>query len=358
MNEVKALKNQQMQGILNKHFSGKHIALVLSGGLEVRETFTLLNHLKAFSDLDLSIYLHQSVNRYFTPAAFRVYGDIFTLAEPDFESAFDSYDCVGVLDWDNRLPEIAATVQAQIGYGQSDGDAKVSFRGDWQPVLEYLALLCAEELPWKNRTVLVTAGRTEEPIDPVRLITNRSSGKMGFALARQASLLGATVTLVSGPNDLVTPFGVQRIDVLTVDEMFKACNTHFPESDVFIAAAAVEDLKPVSVSRQKIKKEQSMVIECEAAVDILNTLSQQKTHQFIVGFSVETENMLENSRKKLLRKALDAIVMNNPTETGAGFQHDTNKATLVFKDGEPVEFPLLSKEELAARILNKIHEKL
>ncbi|MBD3274495.1 MAG: bifunctional 4'-phosphopantothenoylcysteine decarboxylase/phosphopantothenoylcysteine synthetase, partial [Candidatus Marinimicrobia bacterium] len=202
------------------------------------------------------------------------------------------------------------------------------------------------------------AGRTEEPIDPVRLITNRSSGKMGFALARQASLLGAAVTLVCGPNDLVTPFGVQRIDITTADEMLEACSSYFSEADLFIAAAAVEDLKPVAVSEQKIKKEQSMVIECEAAVDILNTLSQQKTDQYIVGFSVETENMLENSRNKLRRKALNAIVMNNPNESGAGFQHDTNKATLIFSEGEPVEFPLLSKEELAARLLNTIYEKL
>jgi len=346
-----------MQGILSKHFSGKHIALVLSGGLEVRETFNLLSHLKAFSDLNISIFLHQSVHRYFTPAAFRLYGEILTFTDSDFESSFDSFDCIGVIDWDNRLPEIIAPV-LRIGYGQSDDGAAVSFVDNWLPVLECLALACADELPWTGRNVLVTAGRTEEAIDPVRLITNRSSGKMGFAVARQASLLGATVTLVSGPSDLATPYGVHRADVITADAMFEECTKHFSEIDVFVAAAAVEDLKPVSVSEQKIKKGQSMVIKFEAAVDILHTLSHQKVHQYVVGFSVETENMLKNSRTKLQRKALDAIVMNNPTETGAGFQHDTNKATLVFKEGEPIEFPLLSKEELAARILTNIHEKL
>lgn len=355
---MKILKNQQMQGILNKYFSGKHIALVLSGGLEVRESFDLLNHLKAFSDLKLSIYLHQSVHRYFTPAAFRLYGEIFTLAEQDVDPSFESYDCVGILDWDNRIHEIAAPVQAHITFRENGDDNTISFRGDWRPVLEYLALACADALPWTGRKVLVTAGPTEEPIDPVRLITNRSSGKMGFAIARQASLLGASVTLVSGPSDLSTPYGVRRIDVTTADEMFKACKKEFSKANVFIAAAAVEDLKPVSVSEQKMKKEQSMVIQCEAAVDILNTLSHQKSHQYMVGFSVETENILENSRNKLQRKSLDAIVINNPTEEGSGFQYDTNKATLVFKDETPVEFPLLSKEDLAAQLLTRIHEKL
>ena len=203
--------------------------------------------------------------------------------------------------------------------------------------------------------VLVTAGPTQEPIDPVRYITNHSSGKMGYALAHAAMLRGAEVTLVSGPTALKYPPLVETIPVVTAKDMYEAVTARAPGMDIVIKAAAVADYTPAQVADNKIKKSDGdMAIPLTRTQDILGTLGKnRKSGQFLCGFSMETENMLENSRKKLQKKNLDMVVANNLKVAGAGFQGDTNVITLI-TENTVTELPLMDKEEAAHAILDQI----
>lgn len=209
----------------------------------------------------------------------------------------------------------------------------------------------------RDKRVLVTAGRTEEPIDPVRIITNRSSGKMGFALAEAAALKGAQVTLISGPNNL-TPFeGIEYVEVQTAHQMASAVKERFQETDILIMAAAVADYRPISYSKSKIKKGGDKIrLELEKTEDVLQELGGRKGDRILVGFSVETEREVENSMRKLREKNLDLIVSNNPLVEGAGFGVDTNVVKIIDRDGCVEELPRLSKQQVAQRILNRVVE--
>ena len=205
-----------------------------------------------------------------------------------------------------------------------------------------------------GRKVLVTAGPTQEPIDPVRYIGNRSSGKMGFAIANAAVLRGAEVTLIAGPVHLRTPRNVRRIDVRTASEMLSAVQHEFEATDVLIMAAAVADYSPVNPSMRKIKRDDArtgMTLELSNNPDILKTIAKTKTRQVIIGFALETENGLENAKGKLLAKSLDAIVLNDPGKEGAGFETDTNIVTIITASGEIRELPKMSKFDVANEIL-------
>ena len=206
-----------------------------------------------------------------------------------------------------------------------------------------------------GKKILVTAGPTQESIDPVRFITNHSSGKMGYAIARAAMLRGADVTLVSGPVSIAPPPFVRVVPVLSAEDMFQAVTSVSGSQDAIIKAAAVADYTPLSVSDQKVKKKDGeMSIELKRTKDILKFLGEHKPDgQFLCGFSMETENMLRNSRKKLEQKHVDMIVANSLRTSGAGFGTDTNVVTLITRDGEE-ELPLMSKEEVAHQILNRI----
>ncbi len=206
-----------------------------------------------------------------------------------------------------------------------------------------------------GKKVVVTAGPTREAVDPVRYFTNYSSGKMGFALAEQAAKRGADVTLVAGPVTLTTPERVQRIDVITAEEMYEAVLSASKDANVIIKAAAVADYRPSMVSTEKMKKsDEDMVIEMERTKDILWTLGQQKKDQILVGFAAESERLDEYALKKLEKKNLDLICANNIKAEGAGFDKDTNVMTLLRKDGERVDLPLQSKHEAANRILDEV----
>lgn len=210
----------------------------------------------------------------------------------------------------------------------------------------------------KGRKILITAGPTFEPIDPVRFVGNRSSGRMGFALANAAAQRGAEVTLVSGPVSLATPRHTRRIDVRTAAEMMAALEGLFPESDALIMSAAVADYAPASVAGQKIKRDRSgpseLSISLKSNPDILRTLGSKKTKQIVVGFSLETEHGLENARKKLAEKKLDAIILNDPGVEGAGFETETNVVTIIRGSGTPRELPRMPKFDVANEILNEI----
>jgi phosphopantothenoylcysteine decarboxylase/phosphopantothenate--cysteine ligase len=210
----------------------------------------------------------------------------------------------------------------------------------------------------KNRHLLVTAGPTYEPIDPVRYVGNYSSGKMGFAIANAAALRGATVTLVSGPVNLRTPRNARRVEVSTALEMQKAVEAAFPSVDAVIMAAAVADYAPEQVAQQKIKREgqddEMLTLRLRKNPDILKGLAQRKKNQVLVGFALETENGAENARKKLQAKCLDLIVLNNPTEEGSGFGSDSNVVTIISAKGESRRLPKLSKFDVANEILNYV----
>ena len=218
-------------------------------------------------------------------------------------------------------------------------------------------LLSTNELSGKK--VLVTAGRTEEPLDPVRFITNYSSGKMGFAVAEAAALKGAEVTLVSGPNNLTPPDVVKYKPVQTSDQMAEAVIQKAVNQDIIIMAAAVADFKPETFFDHKIKKTgQVSSINLLKTKDILKEISNKKGDKILVGFAVETENELENAKRKLVEKNLDLIVLNNPLEQGAGFGGDTNIVTIIDARGNEEKFPLMSKREVAVMILDKVVQLL
>ncbi|MBP1678545.1 MAG: phosphopantothenoylcysteine decarboxylase [Bacteroidetes bacterium] len=210
----------------------------------------------------------------------------------------------------------------------------------------------------RGKHVLVTAGPTYEPIDPVRFIGNRSSGKMGFALAAAAAQRGGDVTLISGPVALRTPRNTRRVDVATAAEMQAAVEREFPAADLVIMAAAVGDFAPVSPSQSKLKREQldgdRLTLEFTKNPDILKSIGQRKRHQVLVGFALETDDELANARNKLAAKNLDAVVLNNPTVPGAGFGTDTNVVTVLTARGEAESLPLQPKTTVAHEILNRI----
>lgn len=226
-----------------------------------------------------------------------------------------------------------------------------------ETLLEYILREVAYEKDLKGKKILVTAGPTQEPIDPVRYLTNHSSGKMGYAIAKVCSMRGADVTLVSGKTAIKPPLFVDVVPVTTARDMYEAVTSRFDKQDIVIKAAAVADYRPKTISDQKVKKaDGELSIEMERTDDILKYLGEHKREdQFLCGFSMETEHMLENSRKKLEKKNLDMIVANNVKVEGAGFAGDTNIVTLITKDDE-TQLPLLSKEETAVEIMNKILE--
>ena len=209
-----------------------------------------------------------------------------------------------------------------------------------------------------GKTVLVTAGPTYEPIDPVRFIGNRSSGKMGFAVALAAAQRGANVTLISGPVSLRTPRNVKRVDVATAKEMAAAVMAEFEAADVLVMTAAVADFAPVRPSEQKIKREEKsggpFILELTENPDILRAAGAKKTHQTIIGFALETENGVENARKKLRAKHLDLIVLNNPLAEGAGFGSGTNVVTLITASGEAQQLPRMAKFDVANALLSRV----
>ena len=235
------------------------------------------------------------------------------------------------------------------------GDTGAGKMPEPETLLAYIEREIACEKDLKGKKILVTAGPTQEAIDPVRYITNHSSGKMGYAIAKTAMLRGADVTLVSGCTAIEPPMFVNLIPVVTAKDMYEAVTSISNEQDIIIKAAAVADYRPANVSDEKVKKrEGQMSIELERTDDILKYLGEHKpTGQFLCGFSMETQNVIENSRAKLVKKNLDMVAANNVKVEGAGFQGDTNVLTLITRE-EEISLPLMTKEGAAGRLLDKI----
>ena len=224
---------------------------------------------------------------------------------------------------------------------------------DEKILLEYILREVAYEKDLSGKTVLVTAGPTREAVDPVRFISNHSTGKMGYAIARAASLRGARVILVSGPVSIEPPLFAELVPVVSAEDMYNAVMKYKDDADIIIKSAAVADYTPVTISSEKIKKQDGdMRIELKRTRDILKELGQsRRENQFICGFAMETENLIENAVKKLESKNVDMIVANSLKTEGAGFGTDTNVVTLITKDGK-TELPLMSKDEVAMKILD------
>ena len=206
-----------------------------------------------------------------------------------------------------------------------------------------------------GKRILVTAGPCREPLDPVRYISNRSSGKMGFALAEAAAEMGAEVTLVSGPTALLVPAGVKSVSVETTREMYEAVSKRFARTDCVIRAAAPADFEPARTYPQKIKKNaKGLCLELKPTVDILRSLGERKKRQLLVGFALETENGVANARKKLKEKNLDLIVLNSAGDPQSGFESDTNQVTVIRSAKKLQVLPLMSKRDLAIKLLELI----
>jgi len=223
-----------------------------------------------------------------------------------------------------------------------------------EEIIKAIQQVVLEKHDLARETVMVTAGATCEDIDPVRFLTNRSSGKMGYAIAEAAAARGAHVVLITGPTSLDTPKGVERIDVRTAAEMLQAAQEHFPSSTIAIFAAAVADYRAAEPSRSKMKRsKESLTIRLEPNPDILATMARDKGDRLVIGFAAETDHLAENARMKLVAKNADLIVAKAVTAQGAGFNVDTNVVTFFAGDGREAALPQLSKPEVAQRILEE-----
>lgn len=254
-----------------------------------------------------------------------------------------------------RLRDLGYTV-VEPDYGRlACGDTGPGRLADISRIIKELEDQLSLDQDLSGYTVLVTAGATREPIDPVRFITNRSTGKMGFAIARAARKRGARVILISGPLHPEPPPGVQLIEVDSARDMYREVLKHYPYVDVVIKAAAVADYAPKNVAEQKIKKDgDTLILELERNPDILLELGRNKKNQFLVGFAAETEDLEKNATHKMRKKNLDLIVANDVTVPGAGFGTDTNIAKLIFPDGTVQTLPRMDKEELGHVILDNV----
>ena len=243
------------------------------------------------------------------------------------------------------------------GYGRlACGDLGPGKLAEPDLIVENIKFLLNKTDELKGKNVLVTAGPTQEAIDPVRYITNKSTGKMGYALAYQAALMGAKVTLVTGPTNIEIPFGISEvIKIKSAGQMYEAVTSRFYEMDIVIKSAAVADYKPKNISDSKIKKSDSdLVLELDRNKDILFELGKLKTKQVLVGFAAETDDLIANAQKKLAKKNLDFIVANDLKQEGAGFAGDTNIVKLLFADGNIEELPIMTKNQLSKEIYDKI----
>ncbi len=284
-------------------------------------------------------YLSAKCPVYFAPAM-----DLDMFSHPSTQKNIET-----LLSYGNHL------IEAQTGELAS-GLCGAGRMEEPEKILEIIINHFKKKDDFAGKKVLITAGPTYESIDPVRFIGNYSSGRMGYAIAHEFANRGAEVTLVSGPSSQkVTNYNIQRLGVQSAQQMFEICQNLFEQTDIAIMAAAVADFKPKNIQHKKIKKEDGFdQIELEPTVDILKTLGLQKKHQILIGFALETNNELENAKKKLRSKNCDAIILNSLQDAGAGFQNDTNKISIIDKSFKKTDFPLKSKAEVATDICDFI----
>ena len=288
--------------------------------------------------------------------------DILTTVVISTKSPVTFAPAMNVNMWENPVVRENVEHLKKLGYRfiePEEGDLACGSGKGRLPEPEFIVNQAVKLLTGKKdlegKSILVTAGRTQEPLDPVRYISNRSSGKMGYAIAEAAQTRGAKVTLITGPTALAAPPEVDLVRVQSAKEMHSAVKSGFAKADALIMAAAVSDFVPSIRSKDKIKKSQEgIVLRLEPGVDILKEMGRRKGNRIVVGFSLETEDEVKNSKKKLTEKNLDLIVVNNPNVPGAGFEVDTNVVTLIDRFGKASRLPLLSKREVAEKVLDRV----
>ncbi len=265
--------------------------------------------------------------------------------------------------WENPIVRENVSRLRKLGYsfiepGVGDlacGDVGRGRMAEPEEIVKQAIELLSTKKNLQGKSILVTASRTVEPIDPIRYLSNRSTGKMGFALAEAASSRGARVTLISGPSSLSPPWGVDFISVNSASQMRNEVKKNLKKADCLIMAAAVSDFTPEKTETSKIKKSQvELVLRLKRTPDILKEAGKRKGKKILVGFSVETEDDTRNAKAKLKEKNLDLIVVNNPNQPGAGFEVDTNIATIIDKKGKIQRLPLMNKKELALKIMDRV----
>ncbi|WP_420322816.1 bifunctional phosphopantothenoylcysteine decarboxylase/phosphopantothenate--cysteine ligase CoaBC [Flagellimonas sp.] len=291
-------------------------------------------------NLLMATYLSAKCPVYFAPAM-----DLDMYKHPSTKASFDNLQSFGNIMIPAESGELASGLH---------GEGRMA---EPEAIIQFLIKDLTKDLPLNGKQVLITAGPTHEAIDPVRFLGNRSSGTMGFELAKQAANLGAQVILVSGPTNLsvLENSNIDLVNVTSAQEMYDACHEHYDQVDVAICAAAVADYRPKNIATEKIKKKDGdLNIELERNPDILFSLGEKKKNQFLVGFALETENELENAKGKLKRKNLDAIILNSLKDEGAGFGGSTNKITFIDKNLEIKTFGLKTKPEVASDIWEEI----
>ncbi|HOV78499.1 MAG TPA: bifunctional phosphopantothenoylcysteine decarboxylase/phosphopantothenate--cysteine ligase CoaBC [Bacillota bacterium] len=390
--------------------SGKTVAVGVTGGIAVYKAAQLVSDLKA-GGAEVHVIMTRSAKEFVRPLTFqvlsgnRVHTDLFEPAadgsvrhiglatRPDLLVIVPATANIigkvagGIADdllstvimaaacpvlfcpamnvnmYDNRIVQRNLNILRDSGYhfvGPGTGRLAcgVSGRGrlaDLEDIMERIILLLNRDGDLKGLVVLITAGPTVEPMDPVRYISNRSSGKMGYTLAQAAARRGAKVVLISGPTALKPPYGVELIKVETAAQMYDAVMEKFNHADVVIKSAAVADYRPGMVSGQKIKKHgDRLTVELVKNPDILAELGRKKTCQILVGFAAETEELENNAMRKVTSKNLDFLVANDVTQAGAGFGSDTNIAKFVYPDGTITTLPQMEKSALAHRILDEV----
>ena len=294
-------------------------------------------------NLLLATYLSAKCPVYFAPAM-----DLDMYKHPSTKSSIEKLESYGNVMIPAESGELASGLHGEGRMAEPEN------------IIKFVEEHLAKGLPLQGKKVLITAGPTHEAIDPVRFLGNRSTGAMGFELAKKAADLGAKVTLVSGPTHLnIDNTAVDLVRVTSAREMYDACHKVYSETDVAICAAAVADYRPKHVAVEKIKKKEGdMKIELERNPDILMSLGEIKKHQFLVGFALETENELENAKGKLQRKNLDGIVLNSLKDDGAGFGGTTNKITFIDKNLTIKTFGLKTKPEVASDIWEEIISRI
>jgi phosphopantothenoylcysteine decarboxylase/phosphopantothenate--cysteine ligase len=339
----------------------------LSGNSVVTDSFTLLEDAKighiALADLAEMVVI--------LPATANIIGKIANGIADDFLSTMVMATKAPVLFvpsmnvnmWENKALQKNIQSLLRLGYHllePGEGELACHWYGkgrlpELNEVVEKMEdLLSLKDL--KGEKILITGGPTQEPIDPVRFITNRSSGKMGYALAKMAGRRGAEIILVTGPTSLPPPRrGIQYVPVRSAEEMRKAVLTHFEGASVVIKAAAVSDYRPKMISQKKIKKGDSdTTLALERTKDILREIGKRKGNRILVGFAAETEDFIANAKKKLKEKNLDLIVVNDVTKPGAGFGLDTNQVKIIYASGQIKDLPLMTKEEVSQFILDDV----
>ena len=290
-------------------------------------------------NLLLATYLSAKCPVYFAPAM-----DLDMYKHPSTLSSFKALQSYGNIMIPAESGELASGLSGEGRMAEPEN------------IVAFLEADLESKLPLRGKKILITAGPTYEPLDPVRFIGNHSSGKMGFDIAKAAANAGAEVILVSGPTHLkMDNLLIKVVNVTSSEEMYNACHECFKGVDAAVAAAAVADYRPKNVATQKIKKNESeFILELEKTKDILSSLGQIKKEQFLIGFALETENEIENAKLKIKKKNLDLIVLNSLNDEGAGFGKPTNKVTFIDKDFNLEPLELKTKEEVAQDIINKI----